>query len=55
MSDAAYFRTQANKCRLLARASQAREANILIDMADEYEARARELDHPSDSSEFRQL
>ncbi len=44
MSDAAYFRTQALKCRRLARSSDEREARILDDMADEYEAKARELD-----------
>jgi hypothetical protein len=43
MSDAAYFRKQATKCRQLARASQDREARILDDMAAEYEAKAIEL------------
>jgi hypothetical protein len=44
MSDAAYFRKQATKCRQLARASQEREARILDDMAAEYAAKAIELD-----------
>jgi len=44
MSDARWFRKQATKCRQLARASREREAKILNAMADEYEAKARELD-----------
>ena len=47
MSDASYLRKQARRCRRLARASAEREAKILDDMADEYEAKARELDESS--------
>lgn len=41
--DAAFYLKQAEQCRRLARTAQAREARILQDMADEYEAKAREL------------
>ena len=44
MSDAAYFRTQANKCRRLARDALEREAKILKDMADEYDVKAMKLE-----------
>ena len=44
MSDAAYFRTQASKCRRLARDALEREAKILNEMAEEYDAKAIELD-----------
>jgi hypothetical protein len=42
--DAAYLRRQATKCRYLARFSHAREARILNNTADDYEAKARALD-----------
>jgi hypothetical protein len=41
--DTAYFQIQAQRCRRLARSCQQREAKILNDMADEYEAKARSL------------
>ena len=44
--DAAYFRQQAVKCRHLARHSPEREARILQEMANEYEADAREMNKP---------
>jgi hypothetical protein len=44
MPDAEYFRHQAEHCRHLARLSRDASLTIkLVDMADEYEARAREL------------
>jgi hypothetical protein len=38
--DAAYYRSQAERCRRLAKACAEREARILNDMAAEYEAKA---------------
>jgi len=44
MPDVTDFLKKAERCRRLARFSEQREANILNDMASEYEIRARELD-----------
>lgn len=44
MSDAAYLRMLAIHCRQLARDALEREAKILNDMADEYDAKAIELE-----------
>jgi len=44
MPDVTDFLKKAEKCRRLARSSAQREANILNDMASEYEVKARELD-----------
>jgi hypothetical protein len=44
MPDAAYFLRQAERCHRLARQStDATLAVLLIDMAEEYEAKAREI------------
>ena len=40
MPEDAYLIEQARRCRRLARLAKPREAKILRDMADEYEARA---------------
>ncbi len=42
--DAAHYRAQAIKCRRLARRADPREATILNDMADEYDAKAKTMD-----------
>ena len=44
MSDARLYRAQAERCRRVAALAQEREAKILNDMANEYEAKARALD-----------
>ena len=44
MPDVADFLKKAERCRRLARGCQQREANILNDMASEYEVKAGELD-----------
>jgi hypothetical protein len=43
MPDVADFLKKAERCRRLARSSDQREANILNEMASEYEVKAREL------------
>ena len=42
--DSYYFTTQAKKCRRLAKGLDERTAKILNDMADEYQAKAVQLD-----------
>jgi hypothetical protein len=42
--DAAHYRSQAERCRMLASGAPTREASILRAMADEYEAKANEID-----------
>jgi len=42
ISDPAQLKAQAEKCRRLARSSADREARILTEMAEEYDARARD-------------
>jgi hypothetical protein len=47
MSESRDLRDKATRCRRLARWAAEREARILNDMADGYEAEATELDKPS--------
>ena len=44
MLDAAYFRKRAARCRRLAKECAEREARHLNDIADEFEAKACELE-----------
>ncbi len=49
MSTAAYFRSQAQKCRSLSRSTtDERAALTLRQMADEYEEQARALEQPDE-------
>ena len=42
--DAAYFRGQARKCRMLAESADTQTARSLLQLAAEYETKAAELD-----------
>ena len=44
VTDSAYCRNQAKRCRRLANSLPPHEAKLLTDLADEFEARARCLD-----------